>query len=227
MALPVTPFTTDFTSMIAHVRTLLGRTGDNELLTQAVVGIFLNLRQRQIAQMHPRLRDLAVEDTTLTFATDDYDVSIASLSVNWHHVESVTRENSGQTTYDELRFVPPATFDKNFPALATLSSGLPRFYTRKANVLYFYPKPSASYNGDTIILRGYKWPATMTLSPSTTPNVSGSEQALIAGAMADGYLAIGNQPERVNTWEARFLAYADQVAAEQAVQLDGRRSLLE
>ena len=212
MTLPIAVVLTNFQGIRNMARNLTGRNDSDASnpITDAVAGQFINFRQRQVAMLFPRIRDLIVDDagSILSLSTDDYTYDLGSYSGNVNQLLEVWRVKSATSERNRLRFLPLNEFDKRFHPTTTGSSGLPTWYTRRNNVIEVAPKPSSSYNGHGLRLVYSKWPAIMEDVTNTTPDISGIEQALVAGAIADLYKAIGNEPERVGFWEAEFTVLA-------------------
>ena len=209
MALPITPILTNFQGIRNMARNITGRNDSDASnpITDSVAGQFVNLRQRQIAQKFPRIRDLIVDDTgsVLSFATDDFTYPLTAHSGTINQVLEVWRIKSSTNERNRLRFLPMNEFDKRFHPTTSSASGMPTWYTRRASTIEVAPAPSSDYNGHGIRLIYSAWPDVMDDDTKTTPDITGIEQALVAGAVSDIYKVIGNEPEKVVVWESEFV----------------------
>jgi hypothetical protein len=208
MALPITPVLTNFEGIKDMARNITGRNDSDASnpITDAVVGQFVNMRQRQVAMKFPRIRDLHADDagSVLTLATDDftYDLAIHTSEIN--HVLEIWRVNSSTNERNRLRYLPINEFDKRFHPTTSSVSGLPTSYTRRANIIEVAPAPSSDYNGHGLRIVSTIWPKLMDDTTNTTADIKGIENALVSGAVADIYRVIGNEPEKVGFWEVDF-----------------------
>ena len=212
MALPITPVLTNFEGIKDMARNITGRNDSDASnpITDVVVGQFVNMRQRQISMKFPRIRDLHVDDTgsILSFSTDTSIYSLAGYSGTVNHLLEVWRVNAATNERGRLKFLPVNEWDKRFHPATSASSGEPHWYTRRKDAIHVAPAAASTYNGQGMRLVYTKWPAIMDDVTNTTTDISGIENSLVAGAVADIYKIIGNEQEKVAFWETEFAQLA-------------------
>jgi len=182
--------------IISRIKQLIGRSVnlnttldiDNILLDA------LNEAQRYIVRKLPHITNLQVRDTaTLKTVTDQYSYSIASIVSLIAHIRGICIMNGSSSKY--VRCLHPEDFDKQWPDVSSVGSGLPKYYTLRSDSIEFNCPISSTYSDKIIRIDYCRWPTEFSSITSTQmSDLNNADYGLILFAWADvlRVLAKGN-----------------------------------
>lgn len=173
--------------LITEIKDLLGRSGDNALITDDRVLRWLNDAQREITKQCPGLHSLYIKNTTsvdttqtLRWALADWTSSISTPS----GTSDVTTESRICHIYNlyyvdgnqsqKLNYLPVDEFDENVidPTSTDYAQwSKPNKYTRRGNYLEIYPLCATSYCDKDLRLDAGVYPRDFTITSSSQKSV--------------------------------------------------------
>lgn len=166
--------------MIERVNELIGRKETtSNLALDSIVLDALNEAQRKIAEKVPNCLDLQVSDeTTFDAATNIYSLDLSTLTVKVSHMSRVWLLDGLSTA--EILFMERDRFMRRYPAISSLTAGLPRYWTRTGDTVYFSCPFSSTYDAKDIRIDYSKKPTDFeTVSSTATSTFTDADEGLI------------------------------------------------
>lgn len=178
--------------LITRVRQLVGRTTNlnTTLDLDDIILEALNEAQRQIVRKMPHIIELQVKDTTtLNTVTGQYSYSLSGFTYPIAHISNIWILDG--TSSQRLHYLDKNDFDVRWPDVSAVSSGLPKYYTRRGNAIEFNCPISSAYNGKDIRVDYCKWAADFEdTSSSATSEIEKADYGLILFAWAEALRVI-------------------------------------
>ena len=146
--------------LIARVKQLVGRSTNlnSTLDLDTIILDALNEAQIQIVRKLSHILELQVKDvTSLVTVLDQYEYDLSDIDIPVAHLSQVwilDGESSQRLTY-----INKDTFDKRWPDVSVIASGLPKYYTRRGNTIEFNCPVSSDYAAKAIRVDYCKWAA--------------------------------------------------------------------
>ena len=138
------------TELVAEVQAITGREADTVLVTTTRIIRWLNEAQIEIVDKCTGHIDLEHKHVTaVTLVASTFSYSIAAISPTIRHLLKVFYLDGANSK--ELIFRDIGEFDKLYPSPADLATGIPSYYTRRANTIEVYPVPTSSEGAATEI----------------------------------------------------------------------------
>lgn len=197
------------TELITRVKQLIGRPGtaNSNLSIDEIVLDALNEAQVEIVRKIPNVLDLQVKDTTtLDTVTDQYEYSLTGFDPAIAHLMTVWILDG--TSSVRLIYKHKDNFDKLWPVVSSVTSGLPSYYTRRGSKIEFNCPVSSEYNGKDIRVDYCKWAADFDSTSSTeTSDLIKADKGLILYSWSEALrvLARGNSMMLAIADEKRML----------------------
>ena len=180
------------TELITRIKELVGRNGNvsSSISLDDIILDALNNAQLHIVRKVPNILELQVKDTgTLACVTDQYEYSLAGFDPAIAHLSEVWIMDG--TDSRRLRYRHKADFDRKYPDVSEIASGMPGWYTRRGNKIEFNCPVASNYSTYPIRVDYCKWAAEFASTTSTeVSRIQQSDKGLILFAWAETLNAI-------------------------------------
>jgi len=189
--------------MEAEIKANLGNRSDldSRLYT------FLNFAQEQIARA-PVWRELEVLETGTTTADQPY----ISLTTRFRDIYSIRLLDGSNSR--KLEYVPLRLWDRRIPRPESYTTGRPSFYTFFSDKVRLWKVPDSAYSYE---IRYIKYPTAFTAASSSTSDLEGKDDIIIALATSWAFRTLGEQDDADRWGRIGGFALKQAIEAEEGV----------